>query len=83
MRDINVKLNRLLTKSKKELEGELTKIVTRYTLNNTTYREVLLVFNQSLETRITIVNYIQLLVDEEKKQMIYCFHLQHGGNEVT
>ena len=32
MRDINVKLNRLLTKSKKELEGELTKTVTRYTL---------------------------------------------------
>lgn len=78
MRDINVKLNRLLTKGKKELEGELTKIVTRYT-----YREVLLVFNQSLETRIKIVNYIQLLVDEEKKHMIYCFHLQHGGNEVT
>lgn len=79
MRDINVKLNRLLTKSKKELEDELTKIVTRYTLNNTPYREVLLVFNQSLETRITIVNYIQLLVDEEKKQMIHCFLLQHGG----
>mgnify|MGYP000303148008 CR=1 FL=1 len=40
MRDINVKLNRLLTKSKKALEGELTKIVTRYILNNTAYREV-------------------------------------------